>query len=524
MPNRSIKFLLVDDLDANLLALEGLLERPGLEFLKATSGAEALELLLVHDVALALIDVQMPEMSGFELAELMRGTERTRSIPIIFLTAGVVDQKRRIRGYETGAVDFLPKPINPAFLRNKAETFFELARQREELRDSEARLRDANERLAATNAELARVDRRKDEFLAMLAHELRNPLAPILTGLDVMVASPDHETVVGDLAPMMRRQMSQMVHLIDDLLDISRINTGKIAIKPQLIGLRAVIDEAIESVRPLIESAGHDFDLRIDPDQEIILMADPHRLSQIVSNLLSNAAKYTPPGGIIRMEVGVVDGTARIMVRDNGEGIEADQLQQVFGLFEQLDPSRQDGLGLGLTLVKNLVELHNGSITVTSEGRGKGSTFTIHLPMQRCESGHRLPPAPSHPAPAAEKRPYARNRVMIVDDARTTVQVLALFLQMEGMETSVAYDGEEAIRIASEFRPDLVFMDLGMPNMDGFEAARRIRSDHPHTKLIAVSGWGRDEDRRRSKEAGFDGHAVKPVAPDDLREFLAMLD
>lgn len=519
MSNRSIKFLLVDDLDANLLALEGLLAREGLQLLKARSGHEALELLLVHDVALALIDVQMPEMSGFELAELMRGTERTRTVPIIFLTAGVVDQQRRIRGYETGAVDFLPKPIDPANLRNKADTFFELARQREELKESEARLRDANDRLAATNEALARADRRKDEFLAMLAHELRNPLAPILTGLDVMVGSPGNSEVVGNLATMMRRQMSQMVHLIDDLLDISRINTGKIALKPGHIRLRPVLEEAIESVRPLIDSSGHRFSFKID-NENLSLTGDPHRISQIVSNLLSNAAKYTPPQGTIEMEVCEREGQVSIAVRDNGEGIAPEELDRIFGLFEQLNPSRQDGLGLGLTLVKNLVELHQGTISASSAGSGKGSCFTVLLPM---------PSNPPEDAADQSRSQLQKNaatppkRVMVVDDGKSTVQVISLFLQMEGMQTSVAYDGEEAIRIASEFKPDMIFMDLGMPKMDGFEAAGHLRAAHPDTLLIALSGWGRDEDRLRSRNAGFDGHAVKPVTPDDLRKFLAMI-
>jgi signal transduction histidine kinase len=518
MPSHPIKFLLVDDLDANLLALEALLVRDRLILLKARSGAEALELLLVHEVALALIDVQMPEMSGFELAELMRGTERTRSVPIVFLTAGVVDQQRRIRGYETGAVDFLPKPIDPANLLNKASTFFELARQRAELRYSESRLLEANEKLAATNDELARADRRKDEFLAVLAHELRNPLAPILAGLDIMIARPDQATIA-DLAEMMRRQMAQMVHLIDDLLDISRINTGKIALKSERIELVQVIENAIESVRPVVERFGHTFSFR-GKDAPIELEGDPHRISQIVSNLLSNSAKYTPPGGRIELEVTARDGEARIVVRDNGEGIDPSAQASIFELFEQVNPSRQDGLGIGLTLVKNLVSLHGGSISVASEGAGMGSEFAVVLPMPV----EGFPAKPEQLAdPNGFPRPVAAKRVLVVDDAKTTVEILALFLRMEGMETSIAYDGEEAIRVANEFKPDLVFMDLGMPKLDGFEAARAMRLANPNVKLVALSGWGRDEDRRRTAEAGFHGHAVKPVTPNQLREFLETL-
>ena len=519
MSGQPIKFLLVDDLDANLLALEALLVRDGLTLLKARSGAEALELLLIHEVALALIDVQMPEMSGFELAELMRSTERTRAVPIIFLTAGVVDQQRRIRGYETGAVDFLPKPIDPANLLNKAVTFFELARQRGELLQSETRLREANRKLAATNDELARADRRKDEFLAILAHELRNPLAPILTGLEVMVGSPDDPAIVGELAGMMRRQMAQMVHLIDDLLDISRINTGKISLKLERIELAPVIQTAIDSSRPLIDTCRHTFSCHFE-DQEISLMGDAHRISQIVSNLLSNAAKYTPPGGQINLTVSRSgDDHAQISVRDTGEGIDEESQSRIFELFEQVNPSRQDGLGIGLTLVKNLVALHGGDISVTSGGKDLGAEFTVLLPMVADDSPRALP-TQSEPA---KNRSASPKRVLVVDDAKSTVEILEMFLRLEGMETSAAYDGEEAVRVASEFMPDIVFMDLGMPKLDGFGAARAMREANPNVKLIALSGWGRDEDRIRSKEAGFNGHAVKPVTPDQLREFLSAL-
>lgn len=509
-----IKFLLVDDLEANLIALEGLLAREGLELLKARSGPQALELLLVHQVALALIDVQMPDMDGFELAELMRGTDRTRSVPIVFLTAGTVDQQRRIRGYETGAVDFLPKPIDPANLLNKAAVFFELDRQRQQLRA-------ANEKLAESNAALARADRRKDEFLAMLAHELRNPLAPILTGLEVMMASPGNAEIVGNLAAMMRRQMAQMVHLIDDLLDISRINTGKIALKPEEVRLLTVIEDAIESSRPLIDKAGHQLDFTID-DPQIFLTGDPHRLSQVISNLLSNAAKYTPQGGRIAIHVARhSSGQASIRVIDNGEGIAPDQIDRIFGLFEQVDPKRQNGLGLGLPLVKNLVTMHRGSISATSGGVGKGSEFTILLPAHPAGESSSL--APTEKEQKTILPPTAAKRVMVVDDSKNIVRILAMFIQQEGMEASIAHDGEEAIRVAEEFQPDMIFMDLGMPKMDGYDAAHQLRIAHPDALLIALSGWGRDEDRAKSRDAGFDGHMVKPVAPDDIRRVLALL-
>ena len=281
-------FLLVDDLEENLLSLEGLLRRDGLVLLKARSGTEALELLLKYEVALAILDVQMPEMDGYELAELMRGTERTRRVPIIFLTAGVADRERRFRGYETGAVDFLNKPIEPDILRGKASVFFELYQQRRQI----AAQRDE---LKSNAVALMEADRRKDEFLATLAHELRNPLAPIRNGLDILRASPAVPNAE-EIRDMMDRQLSHLVRLVDDLLDVSRVSKGKIELRKERIALSDVIKTAVDASDPLITAGRHE--LRLDlPDAPVWLDADLTRLSQVVSNLLNNAAKYTREGG-----------------------------------------------------------------------------------------------------------------------------------------------------------------------------------------------------------------------------------
>jgi len=285
-----VHFLLVDDLEENLLSLEGLLRRDGLAPLKARSGPEALELLLQHDVALAILDVQMPEMDGYELAELMRGTERTRRVPIIFVTAGAADRQRRFRGYETGAVDFLNKPIEPDILRSKASVFFELYQQRYQI----AAQRDE---LKAYADALTEADRRKDEFLATLAHELRNPLAPIRNGLDILRASPSVSNAE-EVRDMMDRQLSHLVRLVDDLLDVSRVSQGKIELRKARIALSDVCKTAIEASNPQIVAERHQLKVEL-PDTPIWLDADLTRLSQVVSNLLNNAAKYTPEGGTI---------------------------------------------------------------------------------------------------------------------------------------------------------------------------------------------------------------------------------
>ena len=300
----------------------------------------------------------------------------------------------------------------------------------------------------------------------------------------------------------------------------SRINTGKIILKRSRRALAAIMEEAVEASRPLIEERNHRLEV-LPPDPELMVFVDRHRLSQVISNLLSNAAKYTPPGGRIDLSAEPADGEmVRISVRDTGEGLSADALERIFGMFEQVDPARQDGLGIGLTLVKNLVELHGGSVSVSSDGPGKGAEFSVVVPLAVAgETGQVEEPRPeektSRAVPAA--------RVMVVDDGKNTADILLMFLESEGMEGRVAYDGEEAVKVAMEFKPRIIFMDLGMPVMDGYEAARRIREVDQEVILIALSGWGREEDRARSKEAGFNGHAVKPVAPADLRVFLEQL-
>ena len=398
-----VYFLLVDDLEGNLLSLEALLRRDGLVLLKARSGDEALELLLRHDVALALVDVQMPGLDGFELAELMRGAERTRRVPIIFVTAGV-DASRKFRGYEAGAVDFIHKPIEPDILRGKAGVFFELYRQRQQM----AAQRDA---LKAQSEALQEADRRKDEFLATLAHELRNPLAPLRHGLDLLNTAPD-SAKAGDVRAMMDRQLVHLVHLIDDLLDVSRVSQGKIELRKQAITAADVLRLALEASRPLIDEAGHR--LKVDiPQEPIWLDADLTRMAQVVSNLLNNAAKYTPEGGEIALTLSRDKYQALIVVSDTGVGIPRDMQAKVFELFTQVDhhaDRARGGLGIGLALVKQLVALHGGAVEAASPGAGQGSEFTVRLPLGQAPAAAE---SVAPPASAASGRPL---KVLVVDD------------------------------------------------------------------------------------------------------------
>ncbi|KMS54797.1 hisitidine kinase [Novosphingobium barchaimii LL02] len=375
--NAPVPVLLVDDLSANLLALEGLLQRDDLVLLKAQSGEEALELLLQNDVALALLDVQMPGMDGFELAEIMRGSERTRHVPIIFVTAGSSDSQRQFRGYEAGAVDFIAKPIEPHVLRSKANVFIDLYCQRRQI----AAQRDE---LAVSAAALREADRAKDQFLAVLAHELRNPVAALMSGLDLL-----NRQRAPDQAEMIRGQMERMLfhlaRLVEDLLDVSRISEGKVSLKTGRISLEDVLLSAVEGSRHNIDAAGHSLTVEM-PETPVWLEADYTRLAQIVANLLNNAAKYTPAGGEIGLSASADEAGVEIRVSDNGVGIPADMQARIFEIFTQVENHRahaQGGLGIGLALVRRLVSLHGGSISVTSGGQGKGSTFTVRLPVMQ---------------------------------------------------------------------------------------------------------------------------------------------
>ena len=529
-PLAPVHFLLVDDLQENLLSLEVLLRREGLVLLKATSGDEALELLLKHDIALALLDVQMPDMDGFELAETMRGHERTRRIPIIFLTAGSTDRQRRFRGYEAGAVDFLEKPLEPDILRSKTDVFFELYRQRQQIAvqrdDLEARAEENNRLLNETRQQaeaLRETDRRKDEFLAILAHELRNPLAPISNSVAILASDKLPVHVRDEALQMMERQVKQMVRLVDDLMDVSRITRGKVELKTDAIDLGEVLNCAVEISQPLIDQLGHKLSFNL-PQNPVKLHADFTRLAQVFSNLLNNAAKYSPAGGEIRLEVDVHRDSVDVRVKDKGIGIRADMLEHIFDMFAQVDDSlerSQGGLGVGLTLVKKLVEMHGGRIAVHSGGLGKGSEFMVHLPT--ISTG----PAASV---TEEPRPQAAAgtglRILIVEDNEALAQTTGWMVEMLGHDYRLAGNGKDALALAAEYRPNVVMMDIGLPGMNGYDLCAAMRAE-PHLKdtiFIAQTGWGQDEHRQRAKEAGFHHHMVKPIYLESMEQLLRRIE
>ena len=364
-------------------------------------------------------------------------------------------------------------------------------------------------------------DRRKDEFLATLAHELRNPLAPIRNGLQILRLAPDGEDAL-EIREMMERQLAHMVRLIDDLLDVSRISRGKFELKRELVQVQDVLDHAIETSQPLIEAGRHELIIQ-PPNEPVWLDGDLTRLAQVVSNLLNNSAKYTPNGGRITLSAGFEGDNAIIRVTDNGSGISAEMLTQVFEMFTQVDRTldrAQGGLGIGLSLVRRLVEMHGGTIAADSPGLGLGSVFTVRLPVA-------LPPMTRSISATPPERPERSStsstlRVLMVDDSDDGATSLALLLQVWGHTTRIAHDGPQAIEAAREFRPDIVFLDIGLPVMDGYEVCRRLRDnpDLARTIFVALTGWGGEEDKKRAQDAGFAFHLVKPVNPDQIEDVL----
>jgi PAS domain S-box-containing protein len=381
--------------------------------------------------------------------------------------------------------------------------------------------RRTQQNLQRLAAELAETDRRKTEFLATLAHELRNPLAPISNGLQLMRLASGDPQRQEKAREMMERQLRHLVRLVDDLLDMARISSGKVDLKKERVELGVVLNAAMESSMPLMTAAGHDLVLRV-ADHGLELIADPIRIGQVVSNLLNNAAKYTPGSGRVELAVRRDGGDAVITVTDTGTGIDGEALPQVFEMFTQVGRGRdrpQGGLGIGLALVRRLVELHDGTVTAESAGVGHGSTFTVRLPLASAAAD----PAPQ--APATQEQPAAPLRVLVVDDNVDAAESLAALLDLAGHATRVAHDGDQALLTAHEFRPEIVFLDIGMPGKDGYEVARALRAI-PETQqavLVALTGWGAKEDRARSSHAGFDHHLTKPAGIAAVESLLSQM-
>jgi len=564
-PPEKVNILLVDDQPARLLTYQSVLSELGQNLVSARSGIEALEKLMRDEFAVVLLDVSMPEMDGFEAARLIHEHPRFERTPIIFVTGVHMSELDRLKGYKVGAVDYVSIPVVPEILRSKVAVLVELYCKRRELRALNRNLAEANERLAMANtalqaektrelealnvslqqanAELERAnaalqgevtvrsraedalrqaDRHKDEFLAMLAHELRNPLAPIRNAVHLMRMKALQDPQMCLARDVIERQLSQLTRLVDDLLDVSRITRGKINLTRQPLKVSELIARAVETVEPIIQGRSQVLTVEL-PEQPPVVDGDCMRLTQAIANVLGNAAKYTDTGGSIVLQVCARARDVEIRVRDTGIGIPAEVLPKIFDLFTQLDQRMerpQSGLGIGLALVRRLVEMHGGSVSAHSEGAGRGSEFVICLPLMTPA----VLPAVGDQLTAEYQaaRPQHR-RILVADDNLDALESLAALLALNGHEVHRAQDGAAALQAAMRHRPEVIFLDIGMPQMDGYEVARRIRA-HEWGKemlLIAVTGWGQESDRQRSFAAGFDFHLVKPVDLEKLNQLLS---
>jgi signal transduction histidine kinase len=531
--------LVVDDNPANVVAIEAALGELGARVARAHSGSEALRILLDRDFALILLDVKMPTMDGFETARMIRARKRSAHTPIIFVTAHGRDDREVGSAYALGAVDFLFKPVVPEVLRAKATVFVELqlrnaevARQAEQIREHERREHERSleeersrweaDALLRQMEQLAEADRRKDQFLALLGHELRNPLAPIMAGLELLrqkFALPEAriDDAVRRTRDVIERQSHHLARLVDDLLDISRISSGKIELRKASVSIQEIVELAVSTSQPILSEHLHQLQVNL-PAEPVRLNGDTVRLVQVVANLLNNAARYTANGGEITIEAEAKDDQIELRVRDNGRGISPDFVGRVFDAFSQEEVRPGAGLGLGLSVVRQLVVMHDGSVSVKSDGQGHGSEFTVRLPLD--QSPKPLDVAPAPPPKATNGRSLS---IVLIDDSEDIRELMADLFRGWGHKVEVAADGESGSELALRSRPDVAFVDIGLPRLDGYGVAEHLRSQLSREclRLVAMTGFGQESDKRRAIDAGFDLHIVKPASIEALKRALA---
>ena len=475
----------------------------GYTFSEAETGSAGLLMLQNAEArtpTCVILDFSLPDMEAPSFLTAMQAANMLTTYPIVVLTGGA-DRATGREVLRAGAQDFLGKSwlISDSLTRavENAVERHELARE----------FRHQSAMLQLREQELRNNDRKKDEFLATLAHELRNPLAPISNGLAILRETDNAATL--PIRLIMERQLEHLVRLVDDLLDISRISSGKVGLRMERVAVSTIIGHALETTRSLVDAAHHRLAV-IQSDSTLAVHGDLIRLGQVIGNLLNNSIKYTPPGGRIRIEVLSENAFVVIRITDNGVGIDQTMLPNVFDLFTQIDGTvdqSQGGLGIGLTLVKRFLELHNGSVTAESAGLGSGSMFTVRLPLS-----HEVDLS-NQADPLAPGEPEAPRRILVVDDSVDVTNSLATMLRLRGHETRTANSGEEALAVAAEFLPEVAFLDIGLPGMSGYELAHRLRENSAASAifLVAVSGWGSDGDKRKAREAGFDMHLTKPA-------------
>ena len=488
--------------DASLV--EAMLQRDGIACKPCVDDVELARDLERGAAAILVTEEAAADTQG-RLAGLIARQPPWSDIPVLLLTRRGADSPVVGRALETlGNVTLLERPVRVGALASAVR--------------SALRARERQYETRAYLEEREQANDRKDMFLATLAHELRNPLAPIRNSLAILRMSAPQPNAEA-LHEIMERQINHMVRLVDDLMEVSRITRGKIELRRSTVELASILAAAIETSRPLIDGGGHQLTVSL-PSEPLVLDADPMRLAQVFANLINNAAKYTDPGGRIAITARREGESAVITVTDNGVGIPAHALNMVFEMFAQAEPANsrsQTGLGIGLTLVRNLVDMHGGNVTAASEGRGRGSQFTVRLPLTARPQVDKANAAIA--APSVRPLP----RVLVVDDNRDAADSLGALLQIMGAEVRVAHDGFAALEEFDTFHPGVVVLDLGMPELDGYEVARRIRKrpDSRETLLVALTGWGQEKERLSTKAAGFDHHLIKPVDLDSMKAVLA---
>jgi signal transduction histidine kinase len=537
-----VAILLVDDDANNLVALQSILDSPDYRLVKAQSSDEALVALMNGEYAAIVLDVQMPDLSGIELARLIKQRRRTQNIPILFLTAHYRESEHAVLAYDAGAVDYLTKPVHPAVLRSKVGVFVDLFRKTRALagmndaleaeiverKRAEEALRGANAELEAKNVALERqtaerllrlkaeaaqaeaeaANAAKDRFLAMLSHELRTPLSPVFHAVTLLEERGDNTPELRESLDLIRRNVQLEARLIDDLLDLARIRNGKLKLQLEPTDAHEVLRHALEICEPNIAEKKLSLDVCIDA-AATYLQADPARLQQIFWNLISNAVKFTPEGGAIAISTSdAADGTLRIDITDTGSGIEREKLGQVFDAFEQASPRGSAGLGLGLAICKALAEFHGGTISVRSAGIGHGATFSVHLPVTSIAPMKHADRGLKSASPEAVPL-----RLLVVEDHHDTAATLCRLLVRRGYVVEAAHDCAMAVEKAKTFPFDVLVTDIGLPDGNGVDLFQRLKSLPGRADLpgIALSGFGMDEDLARSQAAGFAEHLTKPV-------------
>ena len=512
--------LVVDDIPANLQVLAGMLRDRGYKVRPVPSGKLAL-LAARHDPPdLILLDINMPEMNGYEVCQHLKADDMLQGIPVIFISA-LTEQLDKVKAFAIGGVDYITKPFQIEELYARVETHLKVRRLQIELEESNARMAKANEVLCRKQQELSDLHHRKDEFLAMLSHELRSPLAPILNAVQLLRLQTNENELQQQARIIIERQVTQLTRLVDDLMEVSRITTGRVQLRQDRVAVSDIVEQAVETARPLIDQRQQELTVSLPP-QPIWLNADAARLQQVVVNLLTNAAKYTAEGGQIWLSVQQEGDECVLRLRDTGVGIAPAVLPRIFDLFTQAERSldrSQGGLGIGLALVQRLVELHQGRVEAVS-ALGHGSEFVVRLPVPPSDAPQ------SAPAPAEAVLPAGPSlRVLVVEDNVDAAESMAMLLKASGHDVRTAHDGPSGLKAVIDYSPDVVLLDIGLPDLDGFQVAKRIR-EHPKHKnavLVAMTGYGQEADRQQSREAGFDHHLVKPADFGKVQQILATI-